>query len=249
MAENILIVDDDDEFRSELRGCLDGYDVLEASDGRQALEMLQRANEIGTVILDIMMPGLSGIDILREIKKIDVNLGIIIMTGHGCKETVIEALQGHADDYIEKPVDIPKMKESVDKLMKKKYLEDDLDIGGLDGKIAKIKRFTEKNVLKKINLLDVSRLVCLSPKYLSRVFKEKSGQSYSDFKLENKINKAKELLEETGYNIKQISDKLGYENAESFIRQFRKRLRLTPTQYRKKALRKNSARRKKLLKK
>lgn len=234
MSQKILIVDDDEELRSELRDYLDDYDVVEASDGRLALKILERANEIGAVILDVMMPGLNGIDVLTEIKRIDPNLGIVILTGHSSKEVAIEALQGQADDYIEKPADIPKIKESIERLLKKRHPEDEIDTNTLEGKIAKVKQFTEKNVLKKISLNDAAQAVCLSPKYLSRAFKEATGQGYSDFRLDTKIKKAKELLAKSGYNVDQISDKLGYENTESFIRQFKKRARLTPTEYRNK---------------
>ena len=106
MSDKILLVDDDEAFRAELRDFLEGYDVVEASNGRQALALLQRANEISLVVLDVMMPGLNGIDVLREIKRADPNLGIIILTAYGSKDTVIDALKGRADDYIEKPLDM-----------------------------------------------------------------------------------------------------------------------------------------------
>lgn len=234
MPEKILIVDDDEELRQELRDYLEDYEVIEASDGRQALKILQRANEIGAVLLDVMMPGLMGTDVLREIKRIDQDLGIIILTGHSSKEIAIDALQGRADDYIEKPADIPKIKDTIERLLQKRHPERQIDTNTLEGKIAKVKQFTEKNALKKINLNDAAAAVCLSPKYLSRVFKEGTGQSYSDFRLGIKISKARELLAEGSYNVDQISDKLGYENTESFIRQFKKRVHLTPTEYRNK---------------
>lgn len=234
MPDKILIVDDDQELRQELCDCLDEYDVIEASDGRQALKILERANEIGVVILDVMMPGLTGTDVLREIKRIDPGLGIVIFTGYGSKEVAVEALQGHADDYIEKPPDLPRLKEIIERLLEKRRPGGEIDTNTLEGKIKKVREFTERNVLKKINLMDASGAVCLSPKYLSRVFKESCGQSYSQFRLGIKIRKAKELLAKSGYNVDQISDKLGYENAESFIRQFKKRTHLTPTEYRNK---------------
>lgn len=243
-----MIVDDDDELRQELRDYLDDYEVLEASDGRQALEILKRANEIGVVILDVMMPGVMGTDVLREIKRIDPGLGTIIFTGHGSKEVAVEALQGRADDYIEKPLDVPKIKETVERLLEKRRPEYEIDTTTLEGKITKVKRFTERNLLKKINLNDAAAAVYLSPKYLSRVFKEVTGQNYSDFRLSMKIEKAKELLEKSGYNVDYISDRLGYENTESFIRRFKKYTRLTPTEYRRK-LKKIKKRRKKAVQK
>ncbi len=233
MFDTILIVDDDVEFRQEFRESLEGYEVKEASSGQEAIGILKRANQIGVVILDVMMPGLSGTDVLREIKKTDPDLGIVILTGHSSKDIAIEALKGHADDYLEKPVDIERVKEVIEKFLDSKRSRNQMpDAGDIEDKIAKIKTFAERNCYKKISLKDAASAVCLSPKYLSRMFKQNTGSSFSDYRLKIKIEKAKELLLKTGYNVNQISDKLGYENTESFIRQFKKIARHTPTEYR-----------------
>jgi two-component system, response regulator YesN len=238
MAEKILIVDDDAEFREELRDYLEGYEVIEVSGGMEALKLLKQANEIGVVVLDVMMPGLTGTDALGEIKKIDPDLGIIIMTGHSSKDVVIEALKGHADDYIEKPADIGKIKETIDKLLARRVQAGAIDITDSQGKIEKVKYFIERNSFKKTTLKDAAQSVCLSPKYLSRLFKEKSGMGFNEYRLGIKIAKSKELLKKSGLNVNQVSDKLGYENTESFIRQFKKITRCTPAEYRRKVLKK-----------
>lgn len=234
MPDKLLIVDDDPDLRSELRDFLDGYEIQEASSGKEALDMLKRANQISLVLLDVMMPGLNGIDVLNEIKRTDPGLGIVIFTGHSSKDVAIEALKGHADDYIEKPLDIERMKEVIEKVLEAKRGKGDIDIAGNDikSKIEKVKRFAERNCFKKTTLEDAAEAVCLSPKYLSRIFKEHAGKSFSAYRLQIKIQAAKELLEKSGYNINQISDRLGYENAESFIRQFKKLAHNTPTEYR-----------------
>ncbi len=235
MTEKILVVDDDKEFRSEFKEFLEGYDVMEAANGTEALDILKRAHEISLVVLDVRMPGPSGTEVLREIRKIDPNLGIIILTGHSSKEVVIEALKGHADDYVEKPLDVLRIKEVIEKVLDSKRGESDIYTPGLKGKIEKIKRFTERNCYKKIGLKEAADVLYMSPKYFSRVFKQQTGMSYSQYKLRIKADKAKELLAETGFNVNQIANKLGYENSESFIRQFKKITKTTPTEYRKKA--------------
>lgn len=234
MSKKILIVDDDADLRQELRDFLEGYDIVEASCGKDALNILKRANEIGVVLLDVMMPGLSGLDVLNEIKRTDPDLGIVIFTAHSSKDVAIEALKGHADDYIEKPSDIDKIKQVIEKVLEAKRGKGDIDIAGNDikSKIERVKRFAERNCYKKTTLEDAATAVCLSPKYLSRIFKENTGTSFSAFRLQIKMQAAKKLLEKSGYNINQIADKLGYENAESFIRQFKKLVHNTPTEYR-----------------
>lgn len=237
MADTILIVDDDEDLRGELRDILEGYDVIEASSGEEVLRVLRRAHEIGLAILDVRMPGISGLDVLSEIKKADPGIRVIILTGHSSKDTAIEALKSRADDYIEKPLNTDKIIEAVERLLGSAGSRPGEDPPGLDGKIEKVRRFIERNCYKKITLADAARAVYMSPKYLSRSFKERMNTGFSDYKLTLKIHAAKKLLRESGYNVNQLSDKLGYKNAESFIRQFKNIVRVTPTEFRRRAQR------------
>jgi AraC-like DNA-binding protein len=84
-----------------------------------------------------------------------------------------------------------------------------------------------------MGLEEAARSVFLSPKYLSRAFKEQTGKGFNEYCLELKVQKARELLKETGLTVGQISDQLGYQNEESFIRTFKKLTGLRPTEYRK----------------
>jgi len=232
MPYTILLVDDDKEFRSEFRDYLNEYEVVEASSGEEALRIFAKPNQIDLVILDVMMPGMRGTEVLKRMKKMEPRLGIIILTGYSSKDVAIEALKGRADEYLEKPFPILKAKEVIEKLLESKSGE--TDVGALDvkGKIEKVKRFLERNCYKRIGLNDAAGAVCLSPKYLSRIFRQITGTSFSRYRLSIKIEKSKGLLRDTGMNVSQISERLGYENAESFIRQFKQHTGKTPTAYR-----------------
>ena len=244
MSETILIVDDNKELREELRECLSGYQVLEASDGVAALELLRKAHEIDLVILDVRMPRLGGIDVLTEIKKEDPNLRIIIMTGYSDKDTAIEALKGRADDYIEKPVDPDDLRKLIEKNLEKKGSSGEIDTASIDGKLEKVKRFIGRNCFKKAGLEAAAKTVCLSPKYLSRIFKERTGESYVEYRMKVKNEAAQAFLKEGNLNVSQIAYKLGYETPESFIRQFKRFTGKTPTGYRKSVLKQKPAARK-----
>lgn len=229
----VLIVDDDEILRSELRDFLEDEQIIEAQSGEGALNILRRVNDIGVVILDVMMDGISGLDVLTAIKKDNPKLRVIILTGSGSKDTVIEALQGRADDYLEKPVDVKRLKDIVESFLDGDSLCE-LNHQGIKSKIQRVKHFLEKNCYKKIRLNDVAKEVSLSPKYLSRVFKQQVGVDFSDYRLNVQMNKAKNFLVKLDYNVNQIAEKLGYENSESFSRQFKKIVSLTPTAYRNK---------------
>lgn len=233
MSYTILLVDDEQDFRSEFKDCFEEYRIIEAGTAQQAMSLLEQPNEIALAILDVMLPDLRGTQLLRKIKQINPDLKVIILTGYSSKEIAISALKGHADDYLEKPVDIPKAKELIAYLLEKQRIGIDIDAGDLDSKIEKVKHFLEINCLKKVSLKDAADRVCMSPKYLSRIFKQKTGMNFTEYKLQAKVEKAKELLLDTGYNIDQISYDLGYENPESFFRFFKKFTGLAPTEFRK----------------
>lgn len=233
MPYNILLIDDDKEFREEIVDFLDDYRVVEAGTGKEAMEILNNPNEIDVVIIDVMLPDSKGTEILKKIKDISPDLATIMLTGHSTKEIAIESLRGHADDYVEKPVDVRRIKDVIRKIIQAKGLDGSLSDTDIEGKIERVKRYAQKNYHKKVSLKDVATAVCLSPKYLSRLFNEATGESFTEYRLNQKSEKAKELLAQTGHNIDQIAYDLGYENTESFVRLFKKFTGYTPTEYRK----------------
>jgi YesN/AraC family two-component response regulator len=232
ITPRILIVDDDQVLRSEFMDTFEEYGVIEAPDGEEALRILKKANEIDLVMLDVRMSGLNGIEVLNRIRKTSPGVRVVIFTGYGSKDVIVEALRGQADDYIEKPLDVEATREVIEKFLANKKGRPDSDAMDIKTKLEHVKEFIKRNVLKKITLKDAAAAVYLSPKYLSRIFKEQTGEGFNEFKFAVKTEEAKNLLLNTGYNINQISDKLGYENPESFIRQFKKITKKTPTEFR-----------------
>ncbi|MCM8761175.1 MAG: response regulator [Candidatus Omnitrophica bacterium] len=228
MAQKILVVDDDADFRKEFTAIFSEYEVIGVPDGEQALEILKKPNEIDLVVLDVKMPRCSGTEILHRLKAISPGLPIIILTGYSSEDVAIEALKGHADDYIEKPFDIDKTREIIEKLLASRS-----SASASSDKIESVKCYIERNCFRKVSLQDAAKIVGLSYKYLSRILKKTTGKSFNEYRLETQINKSRELLTKSNLNINEISDKLGYQNPESFIRAFKKLEGCTPSAYRK----------------
>ncbi len=101
----ILIADDEANIRRTLKMILtsEGYQTDEAENGEFALEKAGAAN-YDAALLDIWMPGLDGLETLRRLRKLDENLCVIMMSGHGTIQTAVEALQIGAGDFLEKPL-------------------------------------------------------------------------------------------------------------------------------------------------
>ena len=110
MFPTIMIIDDEPSILQSLGGLLsdEGFEILTASNGYEGLKMIeQEAPDL--ILLDIWMPGIDGIETLKEIKKIHPFLPVIIITGHGNIETAVKATKLGAFDLIEKPLSIDKI--------------------------------------------------------------------------------------------------------------------------------------------
>jgi len=102
----ILVVDDEVGPRESLRMILKPlYEVHTASGGQEALRFIQN-KDIDVVTLDLSMPGFSGIDVLKEIKKLRPNTEVIVITGYGTLNNAQEAIRFGAGDLISKPFDV-----------------------------------------------------------------------------------------------------------------------------------------------
>ena len=104
--ETILIVDDEKNYLLVLSAVLEdeGYEVLTALSGQEALE-IHKTSDLDLILTDMKMPGMSGIDLLENIKAIDPDLPVIMMTAHGTVDKAVEAMQKGAYSYILKPFD------------------------------------------------------------------------------------------------------------------------------------------------
>ncbi len=102
----ILVVDDDLHIREMVRHFLkaEGWEVLEASDGREALAVLA-ATPADLVILDIMMPGMDGWELCRELREQEENLPLLMLTAKGEAAQIVKGFALGTDDYIAKPFD------------------------------------------------------------------------------------------------------------------------------------------------
>jgi DNA-binding NtrC family response regulator len=117
----VLIVDDEVDFVDMLSLRLEeaGEKVVPAYSGRECLEILKKL-QIDVVILDIKMPGMDGIQTLREIKKNFPLVEVIMLTGHGTTETAVEGMKLGAFDYLLKPTEFHELLDKLENARKRK---------------------------------------------------------------------------------------------------------------------------------
>jgi DNA-binding NtrC family response regulator len=103
----ILIVDDEAAIRSALKEVLEyeGFTIAEAADGEAALKMVLKES-FDLIFCDIKMPKLDGLDFLSELKKEEIQVPVVMITGHGTIDTAVEAIKRGAYDFIQKPLDL-----------------------------------------------------------------------------------------------------------------------------------------------
>jgi nitrogen regulation protein NR(I) len=132
--QTILVVDDDKSIRYSLKRMMEGsYTVLTAQNGEEALAEA-REGRPDLVVMDIKMPGRSGIDVLRDIKSIDPKSLVILMTAYGTTETAIEAMKYGAFDYVLKPFSIPQMKGLIEKALSlRKLMKQEVTYAPMEG--------------------------------------------------------------------------------------------------------------------
>ena len=151
----ILVVDDESIVRESLREWLSaiGYDVDIAASGAEALEII-RKNKIRIMLTDLFMPGMDGIELMKEAKKIVPEISAVIITAHGTIQTAITAMREGAHDYVEKPFCLEKVEHLVKNLVERhelieenislrRKIEDRLQFEGIIAKSIKMLKIFE----------------------------------------------------------------------------------------------------------
>lgn len=116
----ILIVDDEQEIATILRHHLEaaGYVTVWARDGRSALDMLQKpGNDFVLTLLDIRMPFMNGVEVLRKIKDTENDIAVVMMSGQGSEQLVVECMKLGAIDYLTKPFGLEDMQQCVERAL------------------------------------------------------------------------------------------------------------------------------------
>jgi signal transduction histidine kinase len=121
----ILVVDDEEIIRDLCSRALKDYRVLQADNGRDALQILNHEH-VDLILVDVMMPIMNGLDLLQQVKDRDAEQLVIVMTGYADKDIILRALKARADDFIQKPINLLQLKTSIAQTLEKKALRREL---------------------------------------------------------------------------------------------------------------------------
>ena len=124
----ILVIDDETGSRESMAIAIErgGHDVRTFDDARKALTYLEENPGIRLVICDLRMPGMDGLEFIGEVRRREIDLGIILVTGYGSIESAVEAMRIGADDYLTKPVDLYELRKRVNNLLENRELKEEV---------------------------------------------------------------------------------------------------------------------------
>jgi DNA-binding NtrC family response regulator len=156
---SVLVIDDDPDILEYLQDFLsaEGFEVTTLSDPSLAVDRL-REEVFHLVVLDLMMPKLSGLDLLAQIRSVDDDLAVIILTGHPSLDTATASIQHEVSAYIHKPFTPAEFRDVIVRIAKKKGLvlrrEDELHaaIGRQIRDLRKARGLTLKQMARRTNL-------------------------------------------------------------------------------------------------
>lgn len=175
LKRKILVVEDDDSIRVLLRQNLEfeGYEVLEASEGQIGLE-LALSEEPDLLVLDLMLPGMSGMEITKRLRNTANNVPILMLTARGEQMDKVLGLKAGADDYLTKPFDILELTARIEALLRRTGKSDvsqeiyRLGDMAIDFQAGIIERGQEVIQLKKVERQLLQYLVYHEGKALTR---------------------------------------------------------------------------------
>lgn len=173
----ILIVDDDKEICDYMETFLarDGFAVKTLTSPQEAVEEV-RTGKYHLVILDLMMPKIDGIELLRQIRKVDTDIAVIIFTGYPSLETAVASMKMDVVDYIKKPFNPEEFRDVIDRVMKRKGLA-----RSPEEELHKVIGSTIRMLRKErgLTLKQMARRTSLSVSLLSQIERAESSASIS----------------------------------------------------------------------
>lgn len=247
----VLIVDDEMIERMALGRRLerhfgDMFRIYQAESGEEALEVF-REKEIQIVIMDIGMPGMSGVEAAERIRRTDRNVVIIFLTAYDEFSYAKRAISIGVLEYLLKPCDdeelLPVMEEALRQVdLRKKYeIQPSEASGEPDGEMSEsgihktaltIREYVHSHYMEEISMQDAARAMNYSDAYFCKLFKQCFDQNFTAYLTGMRITEAKRLLRDRQINVKDVSAKVGYADSRYFAKVFKRMTGMLPSEYR-----------------
>lgn len=241
-----LIVDDEYPIVQGMLSLVDwnglGFEeVRTAYSVEHAIEVFQ-SGPVDLIITDIKMKGRTGLDLLSWVNGLDSGCAKIILTSYPDFNFAREAISLGVMEYLLKPVSEKALEDAVRKAVdyirgrRKQGGADEAGAGGEkeeEGRMVRIERYIRDHISENISRDDLCRELNITPNYLSRTFREKTGMTLQNYIKQVRIQEAQRLLRYTNRPVTLIAQDTGYATLSYFSSVFREATGMTPFAYRK----------------
>ena len=202
----------------------------------EALEQLS-VSYADVIITDIKMPEINGLDLINRIREKDENTKIIILSGYSDFSFAQRAIELGVTRYLTKPTNARELigiLEEIEKNIQKPRSEEKQEMKVTNLFVQKAMDYISMNYSQKLTLTKISEQLCITPNYLSELFKKHTGQNVSEYIIDYRLEKACQFLKNPQLRIGEVSEKVGINDVRYFSSMFKKKYNLTPTEYRNK---------------
>lgn len=222
-----------------------GFEVVgQFHNGQEILQFLEEGKvSVDVILCDIQMPGIDGLEVCRRAAELS-EARIVLFSSHQNYEYFRKAIQYHVVDYLLKPIGYEDLitcfgniRDALDQ-ERKKNMEmgsSEEERAGSDILVKEVIRYLEEH-FRDASLEKAAVHVGLSSSYLSRIFKERSGENFSDLLLQIRMENACRMLEDVRCKSYEVAYHVGYDNPKNFTRAFKAYYGATPSEYRRKKM-------------
>lgn len=237
--QNLLIVDDEQALRNGLAHYLSQlappFDVVDtAANGQQALAYFEH-HSVAAALIDINLGDLNGLDLIELINQRSPQTLIVIISGYDDFDFARRAVKLNVLDYLLKPIprsDLQKLMQTFKTQLTPTVTVRTASTTNLaqSGQAYIEAHYSDHN----LSLAQAAQRLFVSETHLSKQLKQNCGQTFSEYLIDYRMTKAQELLRNPSlqYSVGEIAHKVGYEDAHYFSRVFRKKVGVSPLQYR-----------------
>ena len=234
---NLLIADDENLELKVLektvkKHFVDELEIFASSNGRKASQICDEVKP-DIALLDIEMPGMNGIELAKYIKERYANCIIIFITAYDRFDYVIEAMHIKAFDYLLKPWKEERLCELINTAIENVRSMQKTD-SIVHSQKDVIKDYIDRNYKKDISAKDVAGILGYSDVYFSKVFKQLFDDNFINYLTKVRIDRAKVLLKDVSFNIKEVGKSVGYADSNYFTKVFKRSIGMSPSEYRSK---------------
>lgn len=209
-----------------------GFQLAETfADGSEVIDYLKREGA-DVVLTDIVMPHVSGIEVARWVYENAPQTRVVLLSGYAEFKDAQKAIEYHVSRYLLKPTDRDELAAQF------RAIRQELDQRAGAGEVQesslkqKIDRYLDRHLADGASLTGAAEYVHMNPAYLSRAFKEETGENYNNYALRRRMDAAKKLLVESDLQVQEICRRVGYSDVRYFTRVFRETTGVSPSHFR-----------------